>query len=138
MPHTFGSDGPSSLTPQRNRFPIWLASSSTFAVKPGQPSSARPGVMGVSLHTCESLPKLSQLPASLALRNISRLSPVKYLKRTVIFAIAGSVCLADLNACDYRDYSSRPEWRIQTKSLNLTNECLNGVMRWSFSKTNYA
>jgi hypothetical protein len=31
-----------------------------------------------------------------------------------------------------------PDWRIQTKSLNLTNEWLNGVMRTPFSKTNYA
>src|SRR6516165_6805263 len=90
IPHTFGPDGPSSRTPQRKRLPTSLSSSSTVAVKHGQPSSAMPGIIGVSLHVCASRPELSQLPASRALRKMSRLSPVKYLNCTAVFVITSS------------------------------------------------
>jgi hypothetical protein len=40
MPQTFGAEGPSSRTPQRNVFPTSRSSNSTVAIKQGQPSSA--------------------------------------------------------------------------------------------------
>jgi hypothetical protein len=88
MPHKFGPDGPSSRTPQRNRLPTSLSSKSTLAVKQGQPSSALPGVIGVSLQVCAKRPELSQLPASRALRKMSRFKPVKYLNWMTILAMA--------------------------------------------------
>src|SRR5215813_1637477 len=88
MPHRLGPDGPSSRTPQRNGLPISLSSKSTFAVKQGQPSSALATVIGVSLQVFASRPELSQLPASRALRKISRFRPVKYLNWTGILAMA--------------------------------------------------
>src|SRR6516164_5786185 len=90
MPHKFAPDGPSSRTPQRNFLPTSLSSKSTSAVKQGQPSSALPEVIGVSLQVCAKRPDLSQLPASRALRKMSRLSPVKYLNCTAVFVITSS------------------------------------------------
>jgi hypothetical protein len=90
-PQTFGAPGLSSRTPQRNRAPSPASSSSTVAVKHGQPSSAMPANIGVSLQTSENRPAPSQFPVRRALRKICRVSPVRYRNRTAIFTISAPV-----------------------------------------------
>src|SRR5512135_2352879 len=90
IPQMFGPEGPSRRTPHRNRLPTSLVSRFTVAMKQGQPSSARPGVKGVSLQTTENRPDPSQLPTRRALRDSSRFNPVRYRNRTASIAMRSS------------------------------------------------